>query len=314
MLNTRLMSIALLVVMLTTTSYGQAFCALRDPVRSIKEICPDKPEWKSVVAHVDADVRADVARRLPFTLHVRELGEHTLYIVSESTGRRRLVHARSEASPSGMVEIVWALDGALRVADFRFQRCRSPQAKFFEGSALAARLRRSISSLELRALMTEDGSALTPAAAVQCVGSEELGALVVRSAQKTIVTTELAWGSSLATFMMEECAQDHTPGARLVALPVPTAAVASEAHIVRWEELHLAAVHNPDDQPVGFIAWMSLSTAVERRNVLVRIGPDGAAIEVFNTDGSALGEELTHTLQQRDSRAALALRVACMGM
>jgi hypothetical protein len=181
----------------TMSLRAQAFCALRDPVRHIQQMHGYPTDCRSLVAKIDDDVRRGVAGLLPFTLHARELGRHTLYVLTDKGAPAGYLHARSEASPWGMVEVVWSFDEELRVRAFRFQRCRAPNRDYFESAAFADWLRgQSFSDLS----MTLDERALQLAEkhADRFAGNERLAITIVRSALKAIAVTEIAWGPELA--------------------------------------------------------------------------------------------------------------------
>ena len=46
-----------------------AFCALRDPLRVIKQLFPKSTQHQSLVKAINTDVRDKVSELLPFTLH-----------------------------------------------------------------------------------------------------------------------------------------------------------------------------------------------------------------------------------------------------
>ncbi|MBM3962265.1 MAG: hypothetical protein FJ306_10250 [Planctomycetes bacterium] len=133
---------------------------------------------------------------LPFTLHARELGRHTLYVIYNDKDPVGFVHARSESSSAGMVEIVWSLDLDLRIRDFRFQRCRAGERSVFEQSQFAAGMR-GLTFDQLRASLTEDGTELARAIKPTAAGCEELALVATRSALTTLLVTQLTFGEAV---------------------------------------------------------------------------------------------------------------------
>ncbi len=193
---TRLVLLLSLVSLLPCQAAAQAFCALRDPVRLVYQLFPEADAFSSIVREVDEDARDGVGDRLPFSLHNRELGQHTVYVVKRGDESLGVLHVRSERSRWGLVEIAWALDKDLRVRDFEFQRCRSRQRDAVEAPAFREQLRgRSID--EIRAYISDDGTQIRGGFTAP-EGAEALAKAVLRSALKTIVATEVVWGAELA--------------------------------------------------------------------------------------------------------------------
>lgn len=185
------------IVSLDASLYAQAFCALRDPTSKIYEAYPAATSYRSLVRTIDESVRQQVSKELPFTIHFNELGRHTLYLPVKDGRPLGLVHARSEAGTWGLTEIVWSLTPNLTVQDFSFQRCRSRKRTKVE----SAEFKRQIQGKnfrELRQLLNENGTALRNNKLNISSDSQEIAAMVVRSALKTIVVSKLVWASDLA--------------------------------------------------------------------------------------------------------------------
>jgi len=193
----RLAVVGLLAAMAASAVPAQAFCALRDPVRHINRMHGWPTKCRSLVAKIDEDVRRAVADLLPFTLHARALGRHTLYVLTADGAPKGYLQARSEASPWGMVEVVWSFDEELRVRAFRFQRCRAPNRSYFESQELADWLRGQSFS-DLLSQLDLDGEGLTPEAKKFLGSHERLAVTVLRSALKAMAVTEIAWGGEIA--------------------------------------------------------------------------------------------------------------------
>ncbi|MCK5942372.1 MAG: hypothetical protein KAI24_10415 [Planctomycetes bacterium] len=193
---TALLALAL-TCLASASASAQAFCALRDPVRHIQDLHGRPIRCRSLVAPIDEQVRRAVAARLPFTLHARELGRHTLYVLTDEGRPGGYMHARSEASPWGMVEVVWSLSEQLTVREFRFQRCRSPQRRYFETETFRDWFRGK-DYASLLAMLDEDGGELTAEHQRAFAGRERMLGTIVRSALKAILVTDVAWGGEIA--------------------------------------------------------------------------------------------------------------------
>ena len=177
-------------------SYGQAYCALRDPTKRIYESYPDATSYRSLVRTVDQEVRQYVSGKLPFTIHFNELGRHTLYLPVNGDRPIGLVHARSEAGNWGLSEIVWSLSPDLVVEDFQFQRCRSRKRSVVEKDAFKKQLIGK-DFQQLKAMLSEDGSTLSNGKVTVAADAQEMAATVIRSALKTIAVTEFTWKQEL---------------------------------------------------------------------------------------------------------------------
>ncbi|MGB0714406.1 MAG: hypothetical protein ACPGXK_00915 [Phycisphaerae bacterium] len=172
---------------------AQAYCALRDPTKQIYELYPEANAFRSIVRTVGESARQAVSEELSFRLHFNELGRHTLYVATRDHFPLGLVHVRSEKSKWGLVEVCWALDHQLCVVDFEFQRCRSGDCKKLTRSGFRKQLR-GLSKRALRNFLADNGKSLRGNASLDIPeGTEELAAIVLRSALKTIVVTENVW-------------------------------------------------------------------------------------------------------------------------
>ena len=176
---------------------AQAYCALRDPNGSIRELYPGSDSHRSIVRTVTNATRETLAKRLPFTLHFNELGKHTVYAVQRDGRPNGIVHVRSEPGSWGLVEIAWSLSLDLEVEGFRFQRCRDRNKRALETEEFARQLRGK-SFADLLSMMSADGNALVDGALEVPGAAEELALVVVRSALKTIAVTEVEWSEDLA--------------------------------------------------------------------------------------------------------------------
>lgn len=182
--------------------HAQAFCALRDPVTAIKHLHPDLSTYRSIVRTIADRTRNTVAQRLPFSLHRRELGEHTLYVLINEGLPENVVHVRSEKGRWGLVELVWSFDLNLKVTGFQFQRCRDRSRKYFETEAIRSQFLGK-GFTELRAMLSRDGTSLSPGDFTVPKDAEALAVTVLRSALKTIAVTEIVWISDLENLRLQ---------------------------------------------------------------------------------------------------------------
>jgi hypothetical protein len=190
---------ALLLTMVGVQSLdarAQAYCALRDPTEQIYSLYPDATTFRSYVGRVDGKVRDEVSQALPFSLHSREIGEHTLYVALRKQERLGLVHVRSEPSDWGIIEIAWSINPDLTINNFMFQRCRGSGCTSVDSERFRALLR-GRRAQDLQLMVGTDGSAKQVGGRFESAADERLAATVVRSALKTLAVTKLVWGREL---------------------------------------------------------------------------------------------------------------------
>lgn len=193
---------AIVLVFLSPTVVGRAFCDLRDPTHQIYELYPEATGYRSLVESVDSTVKDEIGAQLPFTLHNRELGKHTLYVALKEGEPLGFVHVRSEAGQWGLLEIVWSLSLDLRVNDFRFQRCREMGCDDVANGALKTLLK-GHSQQELREKFGLSPQSFDPVKHGVAPADATLARSVFRSALKTLLVTELVWAEEIAA---------HQPG------------------------------------------------------------------------------------------------------
>jgi hypothetical protein len=174
-------------------AFGQAYCALRDPVRAIQEFFPDAPSYRSIVREVTEEHRKKIGKELPFNIHRNELGRHTLYAVfGEGRALRGFVHVRSERGRWGLSEFAWSLDGQLKVKGLRFQRTRGSARAFLESEQFISQVRgKSLDQLKTL-FVRSDGTIKKDALKVptQYRGEAETA---LRSLMKTMIVTRIVW-------------------------------------------------------------------------------------------------------------------------
>lgn len=205
--------IASLIILLTAwvphLAYG-AYCALRDPVETINQLYPDYKSYRSIVRVIDQDIRASVTEKMPHnTLHFSELGRHTLYVVfDQSAAPLGYVHVRSEESDWGLVEAAWAIDLEMKIADFRFQRCRSMEKKTLERADFKSQIIGK-DFYSLSPLLSEDGNSINKANLKVDDRATSLAAAVVKSGLKTLLVTQLAWQKEIEQYRFWQSANDY---------------------------------------------------------------------------------------------------------
>lgn len=186
----RFFTLVMAILVAPSLVHAAAFCALRDPTPQIYELYPDATNYRSLVSIIDDSIRTSIMAELPFTLHNRELGKHTLYVALKEREPLGFVHVRSEASRWGLIEIAWSLDLDLNVRDMRFQRCRDPSCKALAKDKFTGMMANK-NSIELRAMLT--AAEADPASLGVSKKHRPLALTVLRSALKTIAVTRRAW-------------------------------------------------------------------------------------------------------------------------
>lgn len=185
-------AIVFLVTLFLSIQSWSAYCSLRNPVTTIFTLFPDANQHESIVRPITQETRLQVAEQLPFTLHYNELGMHTLYVVRKDARPAGFVHARSELSPWGIIEIAWAFDVDLKIRDLYFQRCRI--------SACSESLRENVlqdiggkTFDELVSLLSEEGEQLNDSLKQKYQEDFKLVSAIIKSALKTSLATRLVW-------------------------------------------------------------------------------------------------------------------------
>ncbi len=204
-------TLAALIILTPSFAWGQAYCALRDPVETIALLAPEATHHKSIVRVIDEGLRQAVRTQLPpNTLHFGELGRHTLYVVFEDDAPSGFVHVRSEESEWGLVEVAWLMDMNLRVRDFRFQRCRDRQRRVIEGDMFRSQLR-GMDFASLRQVLSADGRSFDRTQLKVNDAAVGLAEVVVRCGLKTLLLTELAWHDDVRFYQALASAQSQFP-------------------------------------------------------------------------------------------------------
>lgn len=182
--NTRLYLAILLFMMVIAASYSPyshaAYCSLRDPITAINKLYPSATHHRSITREINRDNRHHISQSLPFTLLFNELGKHTLYAIMEDKVPLGFIHARSELTNSGLIEVVWAINLDMTIKDSYFQRCRNPKSK---DPIFIADMKKLVKSRSFDQLLNE----------VNSKQHSDLLSAIIKSALKTIAVTELVW-------------------------------------------------------------------------------------------------------------------------
>jgi hypothetical protein len=189
----------------STQSYA-AYCSLRDPVSAINMLYPNASHHRSITREVDRNSRDAVSKRLPFTLLFNELGKHTLYVVMDKKMPLGFIHARSELSDFGLIEIVWAINADMTIKDSYFQRCRNKKCR---DAVFIAEIKSLINNKtfdELNTLIKQESSqdsALNEPSDFTKTNAR-LTQAIIKSALKTIAVTETVWAEDISSARREK--------------------------------------------------------------------------------------------------------------
>ncbi|WDE97369.1 hypothetical protein PQO03_05310 [Lentisphaera profundi] len=178
----------------TSLGYSQGYCALRHPQSKINILYPECQNFETIISTIDDQTRLDVEQHLGFPLYFYEIGRHNLYAVKKETDLLGIVHARSEKSKWGLVEIIWSLDLNLNIDDFTFQRCRtSAKNRLLDDSF--KKIIRGKNFTEIKAILKN----LVNNELYQNLNNDQkiLTEILLKSAIKTIALTESSWADEI---------------------------------------------------------------------------------------------------------------------
>lgn len=187
-------------------SFGQGYCALRHPQSKINHLYPKCQNFETIISTIDDNVRLEVEQYLDFPLYFYEIGQHNLYAVKKNSNLLGIVHARSEKSKWGLVEIVWGLDLNLNIDNFTFQRCRtSAKSKLLDDSF--KKIIRNKSFIELKSILKD----LSKNPTYQNFNEDQkiLAEILLKSAIKTIALTEASWSNSIKKLRIKHLCKNN---------------------------------------------------------------------------------------------------------
>lgn len=315
---TLLFSMALVLVP-TAKIFGQAYCALRDPVRQVYALFPTATSFRSVVKVVDENARTKVRENSPIDLHFNELGKHTLYVVYEKELPLGFIHVRSELSEWGLAEIAWALSPDLKILDYSFQRCRSIYRKALESDPIKQELRNK-GFPELKNYVSKNKSESPTTLHGLPKGSKKLGQTVIQCALKTTLLTEIVWHSEVQTALLKAKAFSTFPSAKSItkrnAAYSPELSkklerlLQSKSSLVWREKNQAFLINNNQKKILGIIVYTHLKTQpnplelwwlIDSKNNVIDIIPKFHWVSV-NTKESF--KNLIHTPIKKDCATA----------
>ena len=244
-------------VTIAPSSDAQAYCALRDPVSQIYEVCPQANSYRSVVRTIDEAARDRILNTVPYPMHFSELGRHTLYIGLDGARPVGLVQSRSERSRWGLVEVVWSFDLDLKITGFALQRCRARSSDRAVVDSEAFRSLIAGRSLDgLVELLSEDGKALAPEAAALISGNHDLAVTVLRCGIKTLAATDAAWSDDVATARLwQEALAAFPEAAALTVVAQPAGGPELEGSAIVPEQVKVFAVQDRGSETLGLLVF-----------------------------------------------------------
>jgi len=259
-----------------------AYCSLRDPLAAINVLYPESDSHRSIVRPISQEARQLISNELPFTLHFNEIGQHTVYVAQKEKQPVGFIHARSELSNNGMIEIAWAINLDMSLNGFFFQRCRSPECV----GALPQQLSQNLTGKtysDLLLMLNETSSNLTPGMQLQYGAKSDLVLSVIRSALKTISITRIAWHADIDKIRQQVLIAKHFGPLSTVKLQSQATLPKPENYsIIQSDTVKTYAVLN-NEQIIGYLAAASWKQDKQ----------EGKTHWLFSTKGKVLDVEAT---------------------
>ena len=266
-----LVACLLVTSVLTGASHGQAYCALRDPVRILYDAYPEADSYRSIIRTVTAADRDAIERDLSLTILYDELGRHTLYVPLREGHPLGLLHVRSERGRYGLTEIAWSLDLEGRITDGKLQRCRDPE----------------LSKAFVESLPTQNGSVDAPAI-LALLQEEDLPStqhLVLSSAAKTAAVTSIVWAADLLPMRAAALANTKWPESEAVlhVLQIDRSVFNADSGIEPLS-VHAWSVRGVDGQHLGNLARSWVNFDGQRVEFWWQIDLNGCIVAVTTVD------------------------------
>ena len=198
-MNMRTLSIAMTLALssFTVELNATAFCALRDPIGSIHNLYPEPVTLTSIVKEIGPNEKELLSESLPFTIHRKEFGDHTVYLAKNKETLHGIIHVRSEQSQWGLVEIAWLVDTDMKtMQDYHFQRCRDPMIDTVTAKKFISKIQGKTVP-ELLKMLTTDGRSIASDDLSVDEEAKPLAAALIRSAIKTLIVTENVYGDEV---------------------------------------------------------------------------------------------------------------------
>jgi hypothetical protein len=258
---------AVLIATPVQVAMGQAYCALRDPVRALYEAYPDADGHRSIIKTVTVDDRTAISKLLPFTIHFDELGRHTLYVLLREGQPIGLLHVRSERGRYGLAEFAWSLDLHGRITDITIQRCRNADLREAANDDLRARLRGADVATILGMLDEE--------------GWSDDSRVLLRSAAKTAAVTRIVWEEDILPAEAKGRASIAWPGIDpvLALQPFDHSNVASDSGL-EAESMYVWSVSRPDGSELGSLVRSPWSLGEHQAELWWQLDQRGRIIEI----------------------------------
>ena len=256
----------------TQALMGQAYCALRDPVRVLYEAYPDADGHRSIIRTVTVEDRTAIAEILPFTIHFDELGRHTLYVTVQAGLPLGVLHVRSERGRYGLTEIAWSLNLDGQITDVAFQRCRDAKLRAALDDELRAKMIGADVPMLLR-LLDEEG------------WSDE-ARLLLRSAAKTAAVTFIVWEDDLLPTRAEVKAVNAWSGIDPILTPqsLDLSSLSSNAGL-DTESIRVWTVTHADGTHLGTLVRSLWKLAGHQAELWWRMDQGGRIVDVEILDG-----------------------------
>jgi len=194
----------LLVSHFVAVSSNAAFCSLRDPVLAIHTLYPDATSHRSIVNVVGQETRDAISEQLPFSLHFNEIGKHTLYVAAKKDELLGFVHARSESSDWGLIEVAWGISPQETLEGIYIQRCRDPKCADPVFLKNVRQLLMHKSFQQLLPLLNDSKTQLSSSTSKLFGDNRSLALAIVKSGLKTLKVTELNWATDIDNLRREQ--------------------------------------------------------------------------------------------------------------
>ncbi len=282
------------------SSVHAAYCSLRDPISAINKLYPNATHHQSITREVNRESRQMVSQRLPFTLLFNELGKHTLYVVMDEKTPLGFIHARSELSDFGLIEIVWAINPDMTIRDSYFQRCRNKKCRDATFIADIKNLVNNKGFNELQRLIPQESPAQENLAKGKGFAKShaDLKQAIIKSALKTIAVTESVWSDDISQAQRQQLAfKKFNQHASLDLVPIESISHRKMQFNMVYPSSIKAYNIVSNDENLGMMVYAKWE----------QYGYDGAFHWVFSKDGTVLdiqpsqpwpNAEIAHEFQQ----------------
>ena len=185
-----------------------------EQIRSVTSMAfaafPEADRVSNIVRDIDVEARKRIEKELPFKIHFQELGEHKLHVAFRGPRPVGLLYMRSEQTEWGIADIGWALSLECRVLGFEFANSRSDETKKLPKSDFA----KSLIGRGFREIVAVHNARARPAGETVTRSADRLTRIVLRSAMKATLVTELVWADQVSVLADLAMVYDELPGAK----------------------------------------------------------------------------------------------------